>query len=232
MNSTSLRLNILFLAYPPPLCEPWLQDVRQALGPRHDLVVFEEQSPWANQFAGVDVVVDQGGVHSTRAMADVVGTVKLWQILGTGFEKFDLEYWRQKRIPVANTPGEFSAIALGECALMLMLMLARRWHETQANLQKGRYYNPMGRELEGAQLLLIGFASAWRWPRGPGRLDSGCQRWTYARSRKGKGGSSTSRKWASPRISSGCCPSAITSRCTCTSMARPGTSSMRAGSEC
>jgi glyoxylate reductase len=160
MNPQRAHLKVLFLAHPPNLREPWLKDVRAAIGPRHDFVLFDEQAPLENQIAAVDVVVDQGGAHSTRVMADMAGTVKLWQILGTGFEKFDLVYWRQKKIPVANTPGQFSAAALGECALMFMLMLARRWHETQANLHRGCFYTPMGRELEGARLLLIGFGAS------------------------------------------------------------------------
>jgi phosphoglycerate dehydrogenase-like enzyme len=111
MNTAGKRLKVLFLAHPLHLREPWLNDLRQAIGPRHNIVLLDEQAPLAKQFAGVDVVVDQGGVHGTRAMADSAESVKLWQILGTGFEKFDLEYWRQKRIPVANTPGQFSAAA-------------------------------------------------------------------------------------------------------------------------
>jgi phosphoglycerate dehydrogenase-like enzyme len=162
MNSSSVRTNVLFLAHPPHLREPWLKDVREALGSRHDLKLFDEEAPCEKQFADVDVVVDQGGAHSTRAMADASRSVRLWQILGTGFEKFDLTYWQQKKIPVANTPGQFSAAALGECALMFMLMLARRWHETQASLEQGLCYTPMGRELEGARLLLIGFGASAR----------------------------------------------------------------------
>jgi phosphoglycerate dehydrogenase-like enzyme len=154
------KLNVLFLAHPPHLREPWLADLQKALGGRHNFTMLDEQAPLAPQFAGVDVVVDQGGVHSTREMADVGTHVKLWQILGTGFEKFDVAYWKEKRIPVANTPGQFSADALGECAMMFILMMARRWHETQVNLREGRFYLPMGRELGGARLLLIGFGAS------------------------------------------------------------------------
>jgi phosphoglycerate dehydrogenase-like enzyme len=142
------------------LREPWLSDLRMAIGTRHSFALLDEQAPLAAQFADVDVVVDQGGVHSTRAMADLGASVKLWQILGTGFEKFDLEYWKQKKIPVANTPGQFSADALGECAMMFILMLARRWHETQVHLRESRFYSPMGKELESARLLLIGFGAS------------------------------------------------------------------------
>jgi phosphoglycerate dehydrogenase-like enzyme len=44
--------------------------------------------------------------------------------------------------------------------MMFMLMLARRWHETQASLRQGCFYLPVGRKLEGARLLLIGFGAS------------------------------------------------------------------------
>jgi phosphoglycerate dehydrogenase-like enzyme len=154
------KLNVLFLAHLLHLREPWLADLQKAIGGRHNFTILDEQAPLAPQFAGVDVVVDQGGVHSTHEMADAGAHAKLWQILGTGFEKFDLAYWKEKKIPVSNAPGQFSAEALGECAMMFILMLARRWHETQTNLREGRFYLPMGRELAGARLLLIGFGAS------------------------------------------------------------------------
>ena len=160
MEHSGKRLNVLFLAHPPHLREPWLKDLRDAIGARRNFALLDEQAPLPPQFSGVDVVVDQGGAHGTRAMADLGASVKLWQILGTGFEKFDLAYWKQKKIPVANTPGQFSADALGECAMMFILMLARRWHETQTNLRESQFYSPMGRELAGARLLLIGFGAS------------------------------------------------------------------------
>jgi phosphoglycerate dehydrogenase-like enzyme len=43
---------------------------------------------------------------------------------------------------------------------MFLLMLARHWHETQSTFQHRRCYIPMGRELEGARLLLIGFGAS------------------------------------------------------------------------
>jgi len=57
-------------------------------------------------------------------------------------------------------PGQFSPVPLAECAMIFMLMLARRWHEAQASFHQGRFYTPMGRELEGARLLLIGFGAS------------------------------------------------------------------------
>jgi phosphoglycerate dehydrogenase-like enzyme len=98
----------------------------------------------------------------TRAMADVAGAVKIWQILGTGFDHFDLNYWRRKGIPVANCPGEFSAVPLAECALMFMLLLSRHWQQTQDNLHRRVLYLPFGNELDGRSLCLVGFGASAR----------------------------------------------------------------------
>lgn len=162
MNARGRKLKVLFLPHPPQLRDPWLRDVQGLLDGHHDLRIYDVRLPLRAQLEGVEVVVDQGGVHSTREMADQAPGVELWQILGTGFERFDVSYWRRKGIPVANTPGQFSATALAECALMFMLMLARRWHETQLSLRQRRFHSPLGCEVEGRRLLLIGFGASAR----------------------------------------------------------------------
>ena len=160
MNPSSTRLKVLYLPHSLSLQEPWLTDLRAAVGTGHDFKLFDYDTPWEPQFRDVDVVVDQGGVHSENKMLDFAPKVKLWQILGTGFEKFPLAYWQEKKVPVANAPGQFSANALAECAMMFMLMLARRWHESQAIFEQRLLHSPLGRELEGARLLFIGFGAS------------------------------------------------------------------------
>ena len=154
------RLKVLYLTPPAASSEPWKKDVIEAVSGRHDVSFFDQFAPMPKQFEGVDVVLDHGGSMGTHAMADVAESVKLWQILGTGTDHFDLEYWRNKNIPVANCPGEFSGLPLAECALMFMLMLSRNWHQTQENLRRGVLYVPVGSELEHLRLGLIGFGAS------------------------------------------------------------------------
>jgi phosphoglycerate dehydrogenase-like enzyme len=156
------RLKVLFLPPREHGREHMQRDIVAAIGDRHDLSILDRDAPLAPQFAGVDVVVDEGGSQGTREMADVATSAKLWQILGSGFDKFDLEYWERKGIPIANCPGQFSAVALAECALMFMLMLSRNWNEAQANLREGIFYKPVGKELENRQLTLMGFGASGR----------------------------------------------------------------------
>lgn len=159
------RLTVLFLVHPrrPSLFKPWGEDLIAAIGDRHDLRIFDKSKDIPDQFEGVDVVIDHGGENSRREWADLVaGKIKLWQVLGTGVDHFNLEYWRQKKIPVANTPGQFSSVALGECAMLLILLLARKFPVTQANFRSGTLYEPLGMELPGLKLGIVGFGASGR----------------------------------------------------------------------
>ena len=159
----SQRLNILLLPHPvrESLFHPWGQDVMAAIGDRHRLKVYDPAEDLARQFEGVEVVIDQSGSAGTREMADLAaGRCRLWQILGTGIDSFDLDYWRSRNIPVANTPGPFSGVALAECAMMFILMLTRKYPETQTHMQQGAFYEPVGLELVGLKLGIIGFGAS------------------------------------------------------------------------
>ena len=107
------RLKVLFLPPPPYRDRQYKEDVLKTVGLKHDISVFDYHGPLAAQSEGVDIVIDEGGSHGTREMMDVSRSVKLWQILGTGFDHFDLAYCMEKKIPVANCPGQFS---VGTCS--------------------------------------------------------------------------------------------------------------------
>jgi len=155
------RLTVLFLPHPSPkLHVPWDADVVNAIGDRHELRVLDKTKPAPPQFKDVDVVIDMGGAVGTREMVDAATSTKLWQILGTGTDHFDLEYWRSKNMPVANCPGPFSAVALADCAMMMILMLARQYPVARANMEKGELYGPLGMELEGMKLGIVGFGAS------------------------------------------------------------------------
>lgn len=160
----SERLRVVFLPHPryPGLFEPWGQDVVTALKGRHDVSVYDAALPLAKQFENADVVVDHGGAAGTRDMVSAAPRVRLWQILGTGTDHFDVEYWRSHGIPVANCPGNFTAPGLADLAVMFMLMLARRFREAERRFKSGDYYGPAGAELQGRRLLLLGFGASAR----------------------------------------------------------------------
>jgi phosphoglycerate dehydrogenase-like enzyme len=158
------RLNVLFLPHPAGdrLFDPWGRDVVELVGRRHELRILNRERPVADELRDVDVVIDHGGAAGTREQADAAGSVRLWQILGTGFDHFDLDYWRALGIPVANCPGTLTAVALAELAMMLVLMLTRRYPAASANLRDGVFYEPVGRELAGRSICVVGFGASGR----------------------------------------------------------------------
>ena len=153
------RLKVLLLQM-ESMFEPWGADVIAAVGDRHDLALLDPGRPLEEQFAGVEAVIDQGGSVSNRAMMDAAVSARLWQLLGTGFDHFDLEYVKSKGIPAANCPGPFSATALAELAMMFILMLARRYREGERRFRKGELYQPLSHELGGRTLGIIGFGAS------------------------------------------------------------------------
>jgi phosphoglycerate dehydrogenase-like enzyme len=161
----SKRLSVLFLRHPAGerMFRPWGEDAVACLRNRHDVRMFDPQKPLEPQFKNVDVVLEIGGVAGTREMADVCrGKVRLWQILGQGMDAFDVAYWREMGIPVANCPGFCSGGALADCATMLILMLLRRYPEARAGLDAGVMYSPCGNDPEALRLGIIGFGVSGR----------------------------------------------------------------------
>ena len=153
------RLKVLYL--PMPNMDPiWQEEVVKAVSPGHDLAIYDKDRPLANQFAGVEAVLDMGGSVGTREMYDAATDARLWQIIGTGLDHIDVAYMKTRDFAVAHCPGQFSSVALAECAMMYILMLTRRFHEAQADFRAGVMYKPMGIKLEGKVLGIIGFGSS------------------------------------------------------------------------
>ena len=156
-------MRVLYLSMPGML-QPYYRDFLTAIDGRHEVMLFDPKKPLAPQFEGVDVVVDQGGSVGTREMIDAgkAAGVKLWQVEGTGLDHFEVAYTLEKEIPLANTPGQFSSIALAEHAMFFLLWFAKRFRESQVTMREGQYYKPMTEELEGKTLGLLGFGASGR----------------------------------------------------------------------
>ena len=153
------RLRVLYL--PLGGLDPvWQEEFVKAVSPRHDLAIYDGSKPLAAQFEGVEAVLDVGGSVGTREMYEAAKDAKLWQILGTGLDHVDIASMETFGFAIANCPGQFSSVALAECAMMYILMLARRLHEAEANFRAGILYKPTGVELEGKVLGIIGFGAS------------------------------------------------------------------------
>lgn len=154
-------MKVLYLAQAGTL-QPWFDDVCQPCIGRHEILLFDPKLPVDLQFEGVGVVVDQGGSVGTRPLmlAAKQHGVKLWQVLGTGLDHVDVDYLRECGLAAANTPGPFSAIALAEHCMHLMLFLLKQHRETQRNIAQGIRYAPLVKELNSETLGLVGLGAS------------------------------------------------------------------------
>ena len=87
--------------------------------------------------------------------------LKMIGVLGIGTDNIDLPAASRLGIKVTNTPG-YSAIAVAEHALALMLAAARRIPQHQQELHAGRWTRIPMTQLHGKSLGLIGFGSIGR----------------------------------------------------------------------
>ena len=143
---------------------PWGDDFIEALGNEHQVRIFDPDRPLEEQFHGIGAVVDHGGVLGTHAMMDLAARegARLWQIIGTGLDHVDIPYILGKGLRLANTPGVFSAPALAEHALMLMLCLAKNLNAAQADARTWTRGALINEELGGKTLGLLGFGASAR----------------------------------------------------------------------
>ena len=99
------RLKVIYL--PGRGADPtWEREVIAAIGPHHDLAIFDDTAPLGPQFADVDAVVDLGGSWGRREHLDAAPKVRFWQIMGTGIEQLQKHYdWvetRQKSVELTR----------------------------------------------------------------------------------------------------------------------------------
>jgi len=153
------RLKVLYL--PDESTDPfWLDNLVEQMGDRHDLSILDQTQPLAPQFQGIDVVLDFGGSVGTREMMDAATDAQLWQIIGTGLDHVDVEYLKSKGFMVTNCPGRLSGVALAECAMMFMGMLARQYKRTEQFFRDRKLWMPTVGDLEGATLLIVGLGGS------------------------------------------------------------------------
>jgi|WetSurMetagenome_2_1015567.scaffolds.fasta_scaffold07203_3 phosphoglycerate dehydrogenase-like enzyme len=105
----------------------------------------------------------------TRVDEDLIrqGTFGLIQQYGVGLESVDLEAATRNGVRVARIPSEESgnAASVAEHALLLMLMLSRRWKEIERNRQERKtvpWGSPAGQALSGRTVCVLGLGGVGR----------------------------------------------------------------------
>jgi phosphoglycerate dehydrogenase-like enzyme len=106
------------------------------------------------QLSGVDVVLPSNAPFG-REQIEAAKGLRLIQQPAVGTDAIDLSAAKERGIPVCNAPGT-NAQSAAECALFLMLSLARRQKTAERLLRRGVIGEPLGIELCGRTLGLIG----------------------------------------------------------------------------
>lgn len=156
-------MNVLYLADRdnPDHYYPLGPYIEEALRKRHDLRFFDPLQPFAEQIQDAAAVIDDGLIENSEQLVELAVDLKLWQVAKTGFDDAPLPALKARGIPTCNCPGSTSGVALGECAMMFIIMLARRFNDCQDNFFNSKaWWQPVGRELTGLKLGIIGFGAS------------------------------------------------------------------------
>ncbi len=154
-------MRVLFLPF-NPVMHYWYDGFIEAIDGRYPIEMYDPEKPLAAQFEGIGAVVACAGCTHEMIDASVEAGVKLWQVLSVGVDHWDVPYFLEKGMPFANTPGPFSAVALAEHALTLMLLIAKNHHTAQENVRAELFSLPLNDELAGKKLGLIGLGASGR----------------------------------------------------------------------
>jgi phosphoglycerate dehydrogenase-like enzyme len=113
-----------------------------------------------------DCIVSVGSVSGINArIITNCPNLKLIQCLGVGFNQVDLATAEQRKIPVANSPGQ-NASTVAEFTIGSIIALQRRFLESDAEIKAGRYTTFRSQvlheglqEIGGSRLGLIGIGN-------------------------------------------------------------------------
>lgn len=119
-----------------------------------NLAFLDDSKPLADQLSDVDVIIPALSEINAEAI-NAAPQLKLIIQVGVGLDGVDIDAATQRNIPVANVPFG-SAASMGELTIAMMILLSRKLNEAQENLRKGVFFLPLGAELGGKTLGIIG----------------------------------------------------------------------------
>lgn len=135
----------------------WLaivDEIRARLDPGDRLRSWDRATPLADAVAGVDVLLPSNGRVDAAVIAAATAC-RLIQQPAAGTDGIDRAAAAAAGIPVCNAPGA-NQIAVAEATLLLLLMLARRWPVARAAFAQASIGAPLGGELAGQRLTVVG----------------------------------------------------------------------------
>lgn len=133
--------------------------IRERL-PEHRVHIADVATPIAEQLAAAHVLLPSNRPIDQGVLARAPH-LRLIQQPAVGVDAIDLAAARARGIPVANAPGT-NADSVAQAALLLMLALARRWRGAAQAFAAGVIGEPLGLELTGRTLGLVGHGQSAR----------------------------------------------------------------------
>jgi phosphoglycerate dehydrogenase-like enzyme len=122
--------------------------------PDATIELWDRSVPLPDAVGEVDVLLPSNG-RIDAAVIEAAPKLVLIQQPAAGVERIDLEAARARGIPVCNAPGA-NHVSVAEAALFLMLALARRVPELTRSFTHRRIGEPVGVELCGKTLGIVG----------------------------------------------------------------------------
>ena len=143
----------------------------EAMGGRHEVVLYDPGRPAAEQLRGVGVVIDDGGSEHTRELVElsIKAGVQLWHVTTNGLDHVNTALFFESGMPFAHASGWQSAVALAEHVMLIVLYFAKNLHRNRADHWLERSCNE---ELGGRVLGIVGLGASGRelarraWPFG------------------------------------------------------------------
>jgi phosphoglycerate dehydrogenase-like enzyme len=119
-----------------------------------ELAFMDDSAPLPEQVSDVEVLIPA----VSRIDAEVINAAPKLKLIiqaGVGLDNVDIDAATSRNIYVANVPYG-SAASMGELTIALMMLLSRKLNEAQTNLRRGVFFLPLGSELGGKTLGLVG----------------------------------------------------------------------------
>jgi phosphoglycerate dehydrogenase-like enzyme len=133
---------------------PIVDLIATRLPPEDTIEIWDRARPLTSVITDADVVLPSNAFLTAEVIA-AAARCRLIQQPAAGHDKIDLAAARARDIPVCNAPGA-NHVAVAEAALFLLLACARRLPAAQAAFARREIGVPLGVELAGKTLGIVG----------------------------------------------------------------------------
>ena len=140
-----------------------LDEILSAHGIVVDRAIGISRGELLEAISDYDILVVRGGTLVDRELLERGrrGRLLIVARAGVGLDNIDLEAASRLGVVVVNAAGA-STQSVAELTIALMIMAARRALEANLRLREGEWYRPVGMELYGKTLFIIGFGRIGR----------------------------------------------------------------------